>query len=168
MTDSDFEIVEGYRPGAIGAIGALHAAYYAREWGFGLFFEAKVASEAADFFARYDNALDRAWLVRRDGDILGTLVIDGSDPGAKGRGAHLRWFIMADACRGHGFGEALMRRAIDFVDRRHQGRCYLTTFAGLDAARALYERHGFRLVSEQEDRSWGEPVMEQLFERVTR
>jgi hypothetical protein len=28
--------------GAIGRVTELHAAYYAREWGFGVFFEAKV------------------------------------------------------------------------------------------------------------------------------
>ena len=42
---------------------------------------------------------------------------------------------------------------------------WLTTFAGLDAARALYERHGFRLVSESDIDQWSGGVREQRFER---
>ena len=42
---------------------------------------------------------------------------------------------------------------------------WLTSFRGLDAARALYERHGFRLVCEEPATSWGTPVLEQRFER---
>jgi RimJ/RimL family protein N-acetyltransferase len=40
----------------------------------------------------------------------------------------------------------------------------LTTFAGLDAARALYERLGFRLVAEADGETWGTKVREQRFE----
>jgi hypothetical protein len=43
---------------------------------------------------------------------------------------------------------------------------YLNTFAGLDAARALYERAGFHLVDEIEGESWGRTMREQRFERT--
>ena len=46
--------------------------------------------------------------------------------------------------------------------------CSLGTFAGLDAARALYEKHGFSLVREQEGTSWGIRVREQEFVRPAR
>ena len=39
-----------------------------------------------------------------------------------------------------------------------------TTFAGLDAARHLYERAGFVLCQESEGDHWGRTVMEQTFE----
>ena len=45
------------------------------------------------------------------------------------------------------------------------GPVWLTSFRGLDPARALYERHGFRLVEEREAGSWGTSVLEQRFER---
>jgi hypothetical protein len=41
----------------------------------------------------------------------------------------------------------------------------LTTFAGLGAARALYERAGFQLVDETEADQWQGGVVEQRFER---
>ena len=37
-------IHKGYVPGAIGKVVELHGTYYAQHWGFGLFFEAKVAA----------------------------------------------------------------------------------------------------------------------------
>jgi hypothetical protein len=37
--------IAGYVPGGIGRVTELHATYYHQEWGFGLFFEAKVATE---------------------------------------------------------------------------------------------------------------------------
>ena len=43
-------------------------------------------------------------------------------------------------------------------------RCYLTTFAGLDAARGLYQRTGFRQTAEIEAENWGTRVTEQRFE----
>jgi hypothetical protein len=40
---------------------------------------------------------------------------------------------------------------------------YLWTFAGLDAARHLYEKFGFRLAQEQIGEQWGAKVNEQKF-----
>jgi GNAT superfamily N-acetyltransferase len=164
------EIVEGYRPGAIGRIAEMHSRYYAREWGFGVYFEAKVARECADFFERADDATDRAWLVLDGERVVGSLIVDGAEGqggGNHGGGnmdAHLRWFVLDDGLRGQGVGADLMARAVGFCDARGV-RCYLTTFAGLEAARALYERHGFKLTDEKAAETWGKRVREQLFER---
>jgi uncharacterized protein YhfF/GNAT superfamily N-acetyltransferase len=153
-------IVPGYLPGAIGAIAALHAAFYAREHGFGIFFEAKVAADCAEFCARFDPARDGLWLLVDAGRILGSIAIDGAGAG----GAHLRWFISADEVRGRGLGGRMLEAAMAFCRRAGHGGVYLTTFAGLDAARALYEKQGFRLVSEAKGETWGTTVREQRFE----
>jgi len=52
-----------------------------------------------------------------------------------------------------------------FCRRTGRRLVHLDTFAGLDAARALYERAGFRLVAEQAGETWGRVVTEQRFER---
>lgn len=159
------EIVEGYRPGAIGRIAEMHSRYYAREWGFGVYFEAKVARECAEFFERADDATDRAWLVLDGERVVGSLIVDGAEDHAGGNmDAHLRWFVLDDGLRGQGVGGDLMARAVGFCDARGIG-CFLTTFAGLEAARALYERHGFKLTDEKAAETWGKQVREQLFER---
>jgi uncharacterized protein YhfF/GNAT superfamily N-acetyltransferase len=156
-------ILPGYVPGAIGAVGVLHGNYYAREHGFGVLFEAKVTRELAEFAARFDPAFDGMWFVVDRGDVHGSLVIDGH--GGTGP-AHLRWFILSDAVRGHGLGHRLMDAAMAFCRRAGHRQVYLNTFKGLEAARSLYERAGFRLAAEQTGATWGHEVTEQRFEWV--
>jgi GNAT superfamily N-acetyltransferase len=68
--------------------------------------------------------------------------------------------------QGRGLGADLHGRAIGFCDGRGYERIWLTTFAGLDVARSLYERHGFVLTEELEADQWGGDVIEQVFERL--
>ncbi len=158
----DFEIVKGYVPGALGRIVSLHGSYYHEHWGFDLFFEAKVATELASFLREYDPTRDGLWLATADGRIEGCVAIDGSR--ASSDGAHLRWFIVSDSLRGNGVGGLLLRNAMDFCRQRDYPRVCLYTFAGLDAARQLYEREGFELVKEHRGAQWGTEVLEQRFE----
>jgi uncharacterized protein YhfF/GNAT superfamily N-acetyltransferase len=156
-------VVPGWLPGAVGAVAALHGRYYAREHGFGVLFEAKVAAECAEFCPRIDPTRDGLWLLVDGGRIAGSIAIDGSGPDA----AHLRWFIVDDEMRGRGLGRRLIEAAMGFCRRAGHRSVYLTTFAGLDAARALYEQHGFRLVAEADGETWGTRVREQRFEWST-
>lgn len=160
------ELVAGWRPGVIGEVAAAHGRYYARDWGFGAFFEAKVASEISAFVGRYHAEQDLLMTAWRAETFLGSIVIDGSDPNLDAKQAHLRWFIMTDAARGAGVGRRLLANAFDFLRGGAFASCYLTTFAGLDAARRLYENHGFRLTDEGAAESWGVEVVEQRFEWV--
>ncbi len=157
-------IDEGPRPDAHQAIVALHGAYYSQAWGFGAFFEQKVASELSAFMARYDRAHDRMYLAADRDRVVGSLIVDGGEADALLNGAHLRWFIVDDSCRGLGVGKRLMSAAQSFIQTAGFARCYLTTFAGLDSARALYERAGFTMVSQVPSETWGTPVIEQRYE----
>lgn len=159
-------IVEGYKPGALGRLIEMHGVYYASAWDFGQFFESKVALESAAFFQRFNPDTDMTWLVCDGERIVGSLIIDGEGFSTADKVAHLRWFILDDECRGHGLGDQLMHHAINFCDERGFKRCYLTTFAGLDAARALYERYRFNLIEEVRSETWGINVTEQRFERM--
>jgi ribosomal protein S18 acetylase RimI-like enzyme len=154
----------GWRPGIVGAIVRLHALYYARVWNFGPVFEAKVAAGMAAFLERYDPERCRLFAAVGADDIIGALAIDGGEAGMPQGSAHLRWFILAEAARGRGLGLRLMQEAMEFLHEKSFRHCWLDTFAGLDAARALYERHGFRLTREVSATNWGTPVLEQRFE----
>lgn len=149
-------------PGALSASAALQTQYYAREHSFGVFFESGRMADIAEFLARYDALRDGAWVAADRGHVLGTIVIDGGanpDPSC----AQLRWFVMADALRGRGFGRQLMNTALQFARARY-ARVRLGTFAGLDAARHLYEHFGFRKVHEAPATTWGPEVLEQHWE----
>lgn len=154
--------ISEYMPGLLGRITELHARYYHQHWGFDLFFETKVATELADFLHHFDASQDGLWVAMTDDRIVGSVAICGRDAGTLG--ARLRWLIVAPEYQGRGFGNRLMREAVDFCRCGPFRRIYLTTFAGLDAARHLYEKEGFRVVVEQEDAHWGKTVREQTFE----
>ncbi|AOY57043.1 MULTISPECIES: GNAT family N-acetyltransferase [Desulfococcus] len=162
----DYSIENGYVPGAIGRISELHGVYYHANWGFGLFFEAKVATEISAFLSRYDAARDGIWLAVVDGRVEGSIVIDGIH--ASSEGAHLRWFILSDPLRGRGVGRQLINRAVDFCRRRRYPKAYLWTFEGLDAAKHLYEDVGFRVVRQHRGVQWGTEVNEQYCELTCR
>lgn len=153
--------IVGYRPGAIGRIVELHADYYHRHWGFGLFFESRVAASLADFLDRFDPARDGFWLAEAGGEIVGGIgiVASGQEPGT----ARLRWFIVAEGHQGRGIGSRLMAEAMGFCRRTGVTRITLSTFAGLHAARHLYEQWGFVLTGEGTGTQWGVPVTEQTF-----
>jgi len=151
--------IAGYEPGAIGRVVELHAKYYQKSWGFDVVFEAKVAAGLGEFFDRFNPEIDGFWIARRGGAIVGAITIDGG--GWREDGARLRWFIVDEAARGLGAGTALMGEAMGFCRKAGHSRVYLWTFGGLDAARRLYERHGFRLVEEHEGTEWGKAMREQ-------
>lgn len=159
----EIEITQGMQPGALGWIVEAHGRYYHREWGFGPFFEAKVAAGLAEFIPRLERPQNALWLAVQQGSIKGSAAIDGEDLG-NGM-AHLRWVIVDDDARGLGIGQRLLREALRFCDQRKFDAVQLWTFKGLDAARALYEREGFRLTQEYEGDQWGGPITEQVFVR---
>ncbi|WP_144140301.1 helix-turn-helix domain-containing GNAT family N-acetyltransferase [Paraburkholderia sp. BCC1884] len=157
-------IFEGYRPGCIGDVASLHARFYAKHSGFGVFFERKVATELAEFAQSLPHSDKALWLYMENGRSLASLAIDGD---AATRIAHLRWFIVDDSLRGSGIGRQLIGRAMEFVDERFD-QTYLWTFRGLDAARHLYDSVGFALTHEAEGQQWGATVVEQRFSRSSK
>ena len=153
--------IEGYVPGAIGRIAELHGVYYSREWGFGKFFEAKVATVLSEFVNRHDENQDGLWTLCLDNRVQGAIAIDGIE--AKTDAAHLRWFILSPRFTGRGFGNQLLDSALGFCRQKQYQTVFLWTFKGLDAARHLYEKHGFTLAEEHEGSQWGTTVIEQKF-----
>ncbi|MCP4211842.1 MAG: GNAT family N-acetyltransferase, partial [Halieaceae bacterium] len=153
----------GYAPTVVGRVTALHASYYANNYGFGAVFESKVATEMSEFLSRIDHPDNEIWSASLAGQIVGSVSIDGQDLGT-GK-AHLRWFIVDECARGHGVGKRLMSAAMQFVNERQFKETHLWTFKGLEAARSLYEREGFSLIKESTGKQWGTEVLEQKFIR---
>lgn len=160
MTD----IVEGYQPGLLGWTVAEHGTYYSTAMGFGAFFEAKVATEMADFVNRSDAPGNHIWSAHDTQGFLATITLDGERP--EHGLSRIRWYYSTDRARGLGLGRRLLNAAVTQAHKDDARGIYLTTLAGLDAARRLYERFGFVLVHEQRDRTWGKEISEQRFELV--
>jgi RimJ/RimL family protein N-acetyltransferase len=153
--------LKGYRPGAIGRITELHAVYYSQQWGLGLNFEAEIAAGLSAFLLKFDSTRDGFWTVVVNDKIVGSIAVEQSRAGDKS--ARLRWFIVASEYRGYGIGQLLLRQAIDFCQEAEVEQIYLWTFAGLTAARHLYDQFGFKLEEEHADNRWGNTVTHQKF-----
>ncbi|WP_293868428.1 GNAT family N-acetyltransferase [uncultured Alsobacter sp.] len=163
MTSSTIVLHRGWSPGLLGWIVAEHGRYYETAWHLGMAFEAKVAAGLGELADRLDPRRDLLLHAEAGGTVLGAIAVDGSGPGTAQRGARIRYFILADAARGRGVGRLLLDETMAFIRGAGFDRAWLTTFAGLDAARHLYESHGFRLDHEEIDTTWGTPLTEQRF-----
>lgn len=157
------EMREGYSPGVVASVAGMHASYYSTNYGFGAVFERKVATEMSEFMGRISNPSNTTFSAYLDDTFLGSISLDGEDldEGV----CHLRWFIVSPAAQGMGIGNLLLGKATSFVDAANFQLTRLWTFKGLDAARHLYEKHGFLLVNETPGNQWGAEVIEQEFER---
>ena len=163
--DTDTLEITGYVPGTLGWVVQMHGTYYHTHWGLGLYFETRVATELAELLNRFDPARDGVWVAHLNGTIVGTIFIDGH--GASTEGARLRWFFTDPRYQGQGIGNRLMQEVMTFCERAGFHRIYLTTFAGLNTARHLYEKFGFTLCHEMDARelTGSDALVEQVLER---
>ncbi len=157
------DIKTGYAPAIIGRVIEMFQSYMSEHFGFGAGFEARIAADLAEFVTRIDASRNEIWRAEMNGGIVGSISIDGEDLG-DGL-AHLRWFVVGDGLRGGGAGKALLSRALEFCDERGFRETHLWTVKGLDAARKLYESHGFELADEYFGDQWSTDVPEQKFIR---
>jgi ribosomal protein S18 acetylase RimI-like enzyme len=77
--------------------------------------------------------------------------------------AQLRYFILEKAYRGMGLGKKLMKEWMNFYNEKGYKGAYLYTTSGLDPAVSLYERFGFKKISQVKSRNFGVPLLEMLY-----
>lgn len=144
-----------HQPGDIGWVIARHGALYAQEYNCDARFETMVARVAAEFLAHHDPARERCWIAERDGVNLGSVfLVRKSDEIAK-----LRLLIVEPAARGLGIGKRLVAECIDFARQAGYRGITLWTNDVLVAARAIYQRAGFRLVASAPHADFGPPMV---------
>jgi DNA-binding MarR family transcriptional regulator/GNAT superfamily N-acetyltransferase len=157
------KIKTGYVPTIIGRIIEMLQSHMNKHYSFDSGFESRIAGDLADFISRIDSPQSEIWRAETGGRIIGSISIDGDD--LDDGLAHLRWFVVSEEIRGEGVGNSLLSRAIDFCDECRFSEIHLWTVKGLDAARKLYESHGFELVEEYYGDQWGAEVIEHKFAR---
>lgn len=75
--------------------------------------------------------------------------------------AHLFQMWVAPTCRGHGIGQALVERAIEWARNQGARRMLLTVACGNDPARRLYQRAGFVAIGDPEPMRRSAGLLEQ-------
>ncbi|MCU0561574.1 MAG: GNAT family N-acetyltransferase [Desulfobacterales bacterium] len=155
-------IVRGYTPGAVGLITRAHAVWYHTHWGFDASFEAQVGRELSDFIAGFEESRDGLWVAEEKTAFAGAVAVCGRRAAVDG--ARLRWFMVLPEFQGRGIGTDLLARAVAFCREKNYPKIFLWTFHGLDAARSLYTRFGFRLTEAHDVAQWGQFIHEEKLE----
>ena len=144
-----------HQPGDIGWMVEAHGRLYAREYGWDSSFEALAAEVGAQFLRDYDPQWERAWIAEVDGERMGCVFLIRKSA----KVAKLRVLIVDPRARGLGIGKALVDECIRFARQKGYKKITLWTNSVLTAARAIYEKAGFKLVGSEKHRSFGKDLV---------
>nr|WP_253913304.1 GNAT family N-acetyltransferase [Pseudoruegeria sp. HB172150] len=146
--------------GDIGWLVMRHGELYARDEGFDSTFEALVAEILADFLRNRDPELERGWIAASGDERLGSIFCVRQD----NETAKLRLFLLEPHARGLGLGKRMLEACMAFAKERGYRRMVLWTHESHEAACALYQRAGWRLLRSEPKVSFGQDVVEQHFD----
>jgi DNA-binding MarR family transcriptional regulator/N-acetylglutamate synthase-like GNAT family acetyltransferase len=147
-------------PGDLAWIAHRQATLYASEYDFDWTFEGLVCEIVAQFIAEFDPARDVAWIAEFDGLCVGSVfLVKSAEPDA----AKLRLLYVEPSSRGMGVGRLLVETCV--ARAREVGYKQLTLWTNdiLVAARRIYERAGFKLVSQSPHHSFGRDLVGQTW-----
>jgi DNA-binding MarR family transcriptional regulator/GNAT superfamily N-acetyltransferase len=144
-------------PGELGWVVQRNAALYAAEYGWDESYEALVARIVADYAARADHKREAAWIAELDGQPAGCVFCMRKSDDV----AQLRLLLVEPHIRGRGIGERLVAECVAFARRTGYREIVLWTNDVLHAARRIYQRAGFELVSSEEHHSFGHDLVAQ-------
>jgi DNA-binding MarR family transcriptional regulator/GNAT superfamily N-acetyltransferase len=144
-------------PGDLGWVVQRHGALYAAEYGWDASFEALVAQIVAGYATRDDHRGEAVWIAELDGEPAGCVFcVRKTDTTAQ-----LRLLLVEPRARGLGMGGRLVAECVSFARRAGYREIVLWTNDVLHAARRIYQRAGFQLVSSQPHHAFGHDLVEQ-------
>lgn len=161
-------LLRPHRPGDLGWLIARHGALYASEYQWDLHFEALVARIAADFIDRFDARREACWIAERDGHNIGCVCLvqarDEHTHVPVDGVAQLRLLLVEPAARGLGLGGRLVAECTRFAREAGYRRIRLWTNSNLLAARAIYQKAGYRRVASESHHNFGHDLVGETWE----
>lgn len=149
-----------HRAGDMGWITMRHGALYAAEYGYGPQFEALVAEICAQFLKNENRKFERCWIAEINGVPAGSVCLVRADR----KTAKLRLMFLEPWARGQGAAQKLLEASIVFAKQCGYEKIVLWTQCELAAARKLYARNGFQLVSEKPHADFGKKLVGETWE----
>jgi GNAT superfamily N-acetyltransferase len=154
--------IRPFRETDLGFVISGQLALYAAEYRFTSdIWKAYLTGGVTDFIKLFDSGRDCMYIAENDGVPCGCIAITHADDAT----AQLRFYFLEQELRGKGTGHRLIDLAIGFCKEKKYRRIFLWTFSTLEAARYLYTVSGFRITETQVNNEWGEPVLEERWER---
>lgn len=162
LQQAGLRIEPAFAPGDLGELIRLHGLQNFRDYGYDARHEAYVARIAGDFVIDGGGARGRAWLAKRDGRVVGSvLIVEAPD-----NRAQLRLLFVDEALRGLGLGTWLVREAVAYCRDAGFAAVFLWTVEGLDRAAAIYRACGLGVIERKAGEGWGAAVTELRYERA--
>jgi GNAT superfamily N-acetyltransferase len=146
------------RPGDLGWIVHRHGTVIAKEFGWDIRFEAKIAEIVGQY--GQNPGREQCWIAERDGEILGSVFVMPEDEVT----ARLRVLYVESSARGLGLGRKLVDLCIAFAREAGYRKMVLWTHSNQKSARKIYQAAGFRLASEEATRSFGVEAVSETWE----
>lgn len=147
-------------PGDLGWIIHRQACLYAGEYGWDTRFEGLLAEIVGAFVAHFDPEREQVWIAERHGRILGSVFLT-KETREIGK---LRLLYVEPDARGLGIGTALVEACLRKAREIGYGKVRLWTNDVLTAARHIYKKRGFRLVSSEPHDLFGQGLRSEIWE----
>jgi len=154
-------VLRAHQPGDMGWVVQRNAALYTHEYGWNDEYEALVATITARFLERFDPRRERCWIAERDGERVGCVFLVKKSKTV----AQLRLLLVEPSARGLGLGHRLVDECERFARQAGYRKIMLWTNSVLTAARHVYEKAGYRLVTAQRHKSFGKQLTGQTWEK---
>lgn len=148
------------RPEDMGWVVHQHGDIYEREYRWNRDFEVLVATIVANMQRDHDPEWERGWIAEIGGERVGSAFVVKKSAVQ----AQLRLLLLSPHARGIGLGARLTDACIAFARDRGYRQLMLWTNSNLTAARALYERRGFRLQHSEAHRGYGHELVGETWE----
>jgi DNA-binding MarR family transcriptional regulator/GNAT superfamily N-acetyltransferase len=146
-----------HRPGDMGWVIARHGALYHQEYGWDTRFEAMVAEICARFIHEFDAARERCWIAEDNDGPLGCIFLVRKTNAT----AKLRMLLVEPRARGLGLGARLVDECLAFARESGYRKVTLWTNDILHNARRIYVERGFKLIKEEQHKSFGHELVGQ-------
>ncbi|MDW6021183.1 helix-turn-helix domain-containing GNAT family N-acetyltransferase [Mesorhizobium sp. BAC0120] len=153
-------ILRPHRAGDVGWVVYRQAVLYAEEYGWDLTYEALVAEIGASFIRNFVPGKEFCWIAELDGVRAGAVFLVRKSE----EEAQLRLLHVEREARGLGIGSKLVAQCMETARRVGYRKMVLWTNDVLADARRIYERAGFKLVSEERHHSFGKDLNGQFWE----